>query len=139
MGALKGAGAILAGIVVFVALVFLTALYIAGLAWVSVNIIGYLIVAATIAFAVCVFVLIPCALFRATRKFSVYGLFISSVIFGATTWILGFLEPVSKVLKSSGICCDSVSGSRINDWGLRCGPRERAFSMRRVKNAIRAM
>ena len=91
MRALQGAGTILAGILVFVAFVFLVALYIAGLAWVSKNVLGYLLIAATIAFAVCVFVLLPCALFRATRKFSAYGLFISSVIFGASTWILGFL------------------------------------------------
>lgn len=71
---------VLAGIasaLVLLAFVVLMALYIRGLVWV--------------AFAVCVFVLLPCALFRETRKFSVYGLFISSVIFGAATWILGFL------------------------------------------------
>jgi hypothetical protein len=91
MQPLKSVGLVLAGIAGVVALVFFAALYIAGLAWVSKNVHEYLNIAATIAFAVCVIVLLPCALFRATRKFSVYGLSISSAIFGASTWILGFL------------------------------------------------
>ena len=86
--AIKGAGAILAGILVLVALVFFAALYIAGLAWVSKNVHEYLDVAAIIAFIICAFVLLPCALFRATKKLSVYGFYISSVIFGA---LRGFL------------------------------------------------
>jgi hypothetical protein len=48
-------------------------------------------IAAVVAFSACVVVLLPCALFRATRKFSAYGFFISSVIFGVATWILGLL------------------------------------------------
>ena len=68
MRALKGAGTILAGILGFVALLFFAALFIKGLAWVSENVLGYLIIAAITAFAVCVFVLLPCALFCATRK-----------------------------------------------------------------------
>jgi hypothetical protein len=91
MGVLKGAGAILIGTLTIVAFVFLVALYIAGLAWVFENVEEYVDVAAIIALAVCVFVLLPCAVFRSTRKVSAYGLFISSGIFGASTWILGFL------------------------------------------------
>jgi uncharacterized protein len=91
MRALKGAGIILAGIVGAVAFVFLLAVYILGLLWVSTNVFDYLNAAAVIAVAVCLFVLLPLALFRVTRKFSVYGLYISSVIFGVSTWILGFL------------------------------------------------
>ena len=91
MRALKGAGTFLAGIVSWVALIFLVALYIKGLAWVSENVHEYLDAAAIIAIAVCVFVLLPCAAFRATYQISAYGLFISSVIFGAATWVLGFL------------------------------------------------
>lgn len=91
MQALKGVGLVLAGIAGAVALVFLIALYIAGLAWVSESVHEYLNIAATTAVAACVFILLPCALFRATRKVSVHGLLISSVIFGASTWILGFL------------------------------------------------
>ena len=54
---------------------------------------------------------------------------------GATEWS----KSLSRKFLNPGICCDSVSGSRINKRGLPCGPRKRASSMRRVKNAIRAM
>ena len=72
-------------------LVFFAALCIAGLAWASENWDEYLDIVAIIAFLICVFVLLPCAFFRATQKLSMYGLYISSVIFGASTWICGFL------------------------------------------------
>jgi TPR repeat protein len=91
MRALKGAGIILAGIVGAAAVIFLAAVYIAGLLWVSENVFDYLNIAAIVAFAVCIFILLPCALFRVTQIFSAYGFFISSVIFGVATWILGFL------------------------------------------------
>jgi invasion protein IalB len=89
--ALKGAGTILAVIVGFVALIFFAALFSTGHEWVSKIVREYLDIAAIIALAVCGFILLPCALFRATRTFSAYGVFISSVIFGAFTWIFGFL------------------------------------------------
>jgi TPR repeat protein len=91
----KGAGTILAGIIGGVALVFtlvfLWAVYMAGLLWVSKHVLDYLNIAAVIAFAACILVLLPCALFRVTRKFSAYGFLISSVIFGLSTWVLAFL------------------------------------------------
>jgi TPR repeat protein len=73
------------------ALIFVPALYLMGVLWVSKNILDYLNIAAIIAFAVCILILIPCALFREARKVSAYGFYISSVIFGVSTWILGFL------------------------------------------------
>ena len=91
MRPLKDVGLVLAGIAGFLALVFLMGLYIEGLTWASKNLQEYLNIAAKIALAVCVFILLPCALLPATRKFSAYGFFISSVIFGASTWTLGFL------------------------------------------------
>lgn len=91
MRGLKGAGIILAGIVGAAALIFLLAVYIAGLLWISKNVLYYLNIAAIVAFAACVFVLLPLALFRSARRISAYGFFVSSVIFGVATWILGFL------------------------------------------------
>jgi hypothetical protein len=91
MQALKGAGIILVGVVGAAAFIFLTVAYTAGLLWVSKNVLVYLDIAALIAFAVCILVLLPLALFRGTRKLSVYGLLISSAIFGVSTWVLGFL------------------------------------------------
>jgi uncharacterized protein len=91
MRPLKDVGLVLAGIAGFLALVFLMGLYIEGLTWASENLQEYLNIAAKIALAVCVFILLPCALFPPTRIISVFGLLISSVIFGASTWTLGFL------------------------------------------------
>src|SRR5450759_3371220 len=91
MRPLKDVGLVLAGIAGFLALVFLMGLYIEGLTWASENLQEYLNIAAKIALAVCVFILLPCALFPPTRIISVFGLVISSVIFGASTWTLGFL------------------------------------------------
>src|ERR1700678_2357155 len=91
MRALKGAGIILAVIVGVVALIFLLALYTAGLLWVSKNVLDYLNIAAAIALAACAFVLLPLSLFRVTRNVSAYGFYVSSVIFGVATWVLGFL------------------------------------------------
>jgi hypothetical protein len=88
---LKGAGIFLAGIVGAAAFIFLLAVYIAGLLWVSKNVLDYLNIAAAIAFAACVLVLLPLSLFRMTRNVSACGFYISSVIFGVATWILGFL------------------------------------------------
>jgi hypothetical protein len=91
----NGAGTILAGIIGAVALIFTLAffwaVYIAGLLWVSKNVLDYLNIAAVVAFATCILVLLPCALFRFTRKFSAYGFLISSVFFGLSTWVLAFL------------------------------------------------
>jgi hypothetical protein len=91
MRPLKDVGLVLAGIAGFLAFVFLMGLYIEGLTWASENLQEYLNIAAKIALAVCVFILLPCALFPLTRIISVFGLLISSVIFGASTWTLGFL------------------------------------------------
>jgi hypothetical protein len=91
MRALKGAGIISAVIVGAAAFIFLLAVYLAGLLWISNNVLDYLNIAAVIAFAICVFVFLPLSLFRVTRNVSVYGFYISSVIFGVATWILGFL------------------------------------------------
>jgi hypothetical protein len=80
MRALKDAGTILAGIVGAVALIFLliffTALYIAGFVWVSENVHEYLNIAATIAFAVCIFILLPLRVVpRYAKMFHVWPLY----------------------------------------------------------------
>jgi hypothetical protein len=91
----KGAGIILAGIIGGVALVFtlvfLWAVYMAGLLWVSKHVLDYLNIAAVIALQACILILLPCALFRVTRKLCAYGFLISSVIFGLSTWVLALL------------------------------------------------
>jgi hypothetical protein len=89
--ALEGIGGGLAGIAFFAALVCFVALWIMGLAWVSENVASYVYAVSQIAVMACVFILTPLALFGATRRISAYGFFLSSVLFGLATWILGFL------------------------------------------------
>jgi hypothetical protein len=89
--AIKGVGSIMLGIASFAAIIFVSVIFIRGLAWVSEHLIGYLTFPVSAAFGLCLFVFLPLALFRKTRFISVYGFLISSFLFGATTWILGFL------------------------------------------------
>jgi len=90
MDALKALGCLLFVIAAFVALLVLAALAMNGLAWVSEHVIPYLFVATEIAFAVCVIILFPLALFRRSRVVSAIGFLACSVIFGLCTWVMGF-------------------------------------------------
>src|SRR5262249_7135038 len=89
--ALKVAGSVFLGIAAILALGFLFALWISGVLWVSEKIVWYVWTAADTAFWVCLIVLLPLSLFRATRKISCFGFLGASFSFGFCTWILGFL------------------------------------------------
>jgi TPR repeat protein len=89
--ALKVTGSVFLGIAAILALGFLFALWISGVLWVSEKIVGYVWMAADTAFWVCLIVLLPLSLFRATRKISCIGFLGASFSFGLCTWILGFL------------------------------------------------
>ena len=89
--ALKAVGSIFLGIAAFLALVFLSALWVSGVLWVSEKIVWYGWAAADTAFWVCLVVLLPLSLFTATRKVSCFGIYAASFIFGLCTWMLGFL------------------------------------------------
>src|SRR5262249_25014911 len=89
--ALKVVGSVFLGIAGFLALIFLLALWISGVLWVSEKIVGYVWMAADTAFWVCLIVLLQLSLFRATRKISCFGLLGASFTFGLCTWVLGFL------------------------------------------------
>jgi hypothetical protein len=92
--ALKTIGAVLLGIASLFAVVLLTTFWVEavdGVAWLSEKIFWSVFSAATIAFWICVSVLLPLSLFETTRKISFFGMFGGSYIFGLCTWILGFL------------------------------------------------
>jgi hypothetical protein len=84
-------GGVLLGIAAMMVLLFLFTLWVYGVAWVSEKILWYVMTAAHITFWVCILILLPLTLFRVTRKVACFGLMGASLIFGATTWILGFL------------------------------------------------
>jgi hypothetical protein len=91
INAIKGVGLIAFGIACFAGMLLLLATFVLGLTWVSVNVIEYLLLAVAVAIMLCLFILLPLALFRRTRSVSFYGFFIFSFLFGATTWVMGFL------------------------------------------------
>ena len=89
--AITSAGAMLVGIALFVGMAIAAVLYIRGLVWVSEHVIEYLMPLVVIAIMICLFILLPLAIFRKTRAASATGFFVASCLFGITTWILGFL------------------------------------------------
>ena len=120
MDALKALGCLLFVIAAFVALLVLAALAMNGLAWVSEHVIPYLFVAAEIAFAVCVIILFPLALFRRSRAVSAIGFLACS----------GHIRPMyvgyglSSHFGILGHCW------RAN-WAVSCSSRDRAAWDRR--------
>jgi hypothetical protein len=91
MEALKAAGSVILGLAVLAALVFVAALFIVGTATVSELALPILDVATAIGVLVCVLVLLPLSIFRATRIVAVWGFFVASYIFGVDVWMYGFL------------------------------------------------
>lgn len=91
MNAVKTAGMVILGLAGFVAFIFAVVLLIHGTLFVAEKVLPYLITATTIATAICIFVFLPLALFRATRPASVWGFYLASFIFGLGVWMYGFL------------------------------------------------
>lgn len=82
----KAAGGFLLFIVGIAVMLFITVLLSRGMVWVSEKATPWLITASEIAFAVCVFVLLPLCIFRETRPWAAIGFYYASYVFGATLW-----------------------------------------------------
>lgn len=95
MEMLKGAGALALGLCVIVALMLVAMLVVSGIGFVSAKVLPWLLDVSWIAFAICLFILLPFSLLRITRKFSCIGFMISSFAFGLCGWMLGFLVTYS--------------------------------------------
>jgi hypothetical protein len=65
--------------------------FIFGAAWAAVHLTEYAIVLSSCTLLVCIVILLPLSIFRATRKFACLGLYVASIIFGASIWLTGFL------------------------------------------------
>lgn len=91
MGALKGVGSILLGIVGFLAVLWIGILLIHGVAWISISLFQYLTLFNHIVTVLCVLLFLPLGIFRKTRAVSAYALFVSSYAFGLCVWLYGFL------------------------------------------------
>lgn len=91
MEALRNLGWGRLDIAIMVALVFVAALLINGMAWVYGHVLEYLITFNNIVTLVCIVVLLPLAPFRKTRIVPAYGLYVASFVFGVCVWVYGFV------------------------------------------------
>jgi hypothetical protein len=82
MEALKNIGWGLLGIAIILALVFVAALLINGMAWVSGYVLEYLFAINNVVTVVCIVLLLPLAPFRKTKIVPAYGLYAASFVFG---------------------------------------------------------
>ena len=96
MKTLAALGQGLVGTAKFVAMliipVLIIVLFIIGVESVSARITHLLILGTFFAIAICIFILLPLSIFRSTRKFAIIGFYISSYVFGLTTWMIGFQD-----------------------------------------------
>lgn len=79
---LKQAGLFVVGSLIFVGVILGAIFTMRGMVWISDKALPWLNVAGEIAFYVCLFVLLPCCLFRKTRGFACVGLYYASFVFG---------------------------------------------------------
>ena len=90
MEALKKLGWVLLSVAIIVGAVFVAALVINGMAWVSGHVLEYLITLNNIVTVVCIVLLISLVPFRKTRNVPAYGLYVASFVFGVCVWMYGF-------------------------------------------------
>ncbi len=91
MEAFKNVGSVLLGIAIIAVSLFLIALLINGMAWVSGHVLEYLITFNNIVTVVCIVLLLLGAPFRETRIVPAYGLYVASFVFGVCVWMYGFM------------------------------------------------
>lgn len=82
MSATKAAGAIIFGLAAFIGLFFAVGFLITGTAFIPDEILPYLTTAGVAVLILCIVVLLPLSIFRATRIVSLWGFFVASYIFG---------------------------------------------------------
>lgn len=88
---LKMAGMILIAVGVAASILALFVIWVWGVIWSSDKIFWYAVNASELVLLVCLFVFLPLSLFRRSRKIACFGILASSVLFGATAWMLGVL------------------------------------------------
>ena len=88
---LKGAGNLLLGILIFVAILAIPALFIVGAEWLSERLLPWFVLASFLALGFLLLVLLPLAAFRRSRAFASIAMLVVSYVFGATVWMEGLL------------------------------------------------
>lgn len=84
---LKSIGETAAGILVLLAIITVIAFFFVGGVWLGETILPSLISVASLILVLDICLLLPLAVFRATRGASGIGLFLSSYVYGATVWL----------------------------------------------------
>jgi hypothetical protein len=87
----KGLGAVILAVGVFLLIALLIALFVHGGAWLGEKAYPWLVSISAFTLAVSVLVLLPLSFFRRTRGFAAVGLLISSYVFGLNLWVWGLL------------------------------------------------
>ena len=87
-------GLLLAGAVVLMAIMIIAVFYY-GAVWVSAKLLPWFLILSLITFGLVMFIILPLAISRTMRKFSIIALIIASYIFGATLWMKGLLLTLS--------------------------------------------
>ncbi len=88
---IKGAGGVVLGLGILVAIFLLIGLLLVGGAWLSAKIYPWLQIISGITLVVLVVLFLPLSFFGRTRVFAGNGFFIASYVFGLTLWVWGFL------------------------------------------------
>ncbi len=91
IGAGKGIGTFFIGIILLFALMLIPALFIVGGAVLSAFLYPWLLKISAVVLAICIFILLPLSVFKKTRAYGGIGIYLSSELFGITTWIWSFL------------------------------------------------
>jgi len=79
------------GCVIFIAIIFLVALFIRGAAWVSAKFLSWFAFLSVITLVLVVFIVLPLAIPKETREIASMALRIASHIWGITLWMEGLL------------------------------------------------
>jgi hypothetical protein len=79
------------GIVLFLAILAIPALFILGSAWAAEHLLQPLFAVGWVLLAIDLLVLLPLSIFRRLRGFTGAAIVISSFVFGLVTWLLGFI------------------------------------------------
>jgi hypothetical protein len=87
----KNIGWGLLGIVIVVAMAFVAAILMNGIAWVSGHVLVYLITLNNIVTVLCIVLMLPLAPFKRTRIVPSCGLYVASFVFGVCVWVYGFM------------------------------------------------
>ena len=87
MNTLKAIGGFVLGLIGMVAVTMIMLMLVRGGTWLADKAYPWLIVVFAVALVVCLFILLPLAIFRRTRGFSGLGIYIASYAFGLTLWV----------------------------------------------------